>query len=62
MLEYFYDSLLNFARKVERGLALGVMDGDLGIEKKVKPNIKPVYYEIKEIKYGNTSLVGDGRN
>ena len=51
MFENLYNSLSEFAKKVETGLALGVMDLDLGIEEKVKPNIIPVGYDTKKSNY-----------
>ena len=51
MFENLYNSLSEFAKKVETGLALGVMDLDLGIEEKVKPNIIPVGYDLKKNNY-----------
>lgn len=57
MFETFYNSLLNFAVEVEKGLACAVMDLNLGLIKKIRPNIGRDSQEIKyskwDVKYRN---------
>lgn len=49
MFDMLYNSLLNFEKRIEIGLACGVEDVNLGIEKKVKPYMQiPISEEIKK--------------
>ena len=62
MFEPLYNSLLNFEKKVETGLALAFEDSNLGMAEKIKSYIRTsVSDEVKKFKE-NANFIKLGRN